>query len=80
MADEGWASSISIAVVTGGAGVGLAEGTGVLLGAGVVEAAGLLEGKGNGFSEGKGKGLKKEIAMGTASKLVSISTGSIELI
>lgn len=80
MAEEGRASSISIAVVTEGAGVGLAEGAGVLLGAGVAEAAGLLEGKGNGFREGKGKGLKKEIAIGTASKLVSISTGSIELI
>lgn len=76
LAEEGSTSSISTAVVIDGAGVAEALGAGEMLGAGVEEAVGVLVGKGKGFIDGKGKGLKKEIASGTASKFVSIATGS----
>ena len=76
LAEDGSTSSISTAVVTEGAGVTEGLGDGVWLGAGVEEAAGVLVGKGKGFIDGKGKGLKKEIAIGTASRLVNITTGS----
>lgn len=76
LADVGFTSSISTAVVMEGAGVTEGLGAGVMLGAGVEEATGVFVGKGKGFIDGKGKGLKKESARGTASKLVSIITGS----
>ena len=47
--------------------------TSELTGAGVFIGKGFIEEKG--LKEGKGKGLKKEIAIGTASKLVNIYYG-----